>query len=65
MTDLDILLQRLKNMDETLTEIHRIVMSLNEQWNAPSDMMDAVEGAMKDKGFSIRPPKGTTGPEDV
>jgi len=60
---IDAILRALIKIDQSLTEIHRIVTDLHEQWNKPSDMSDVVGEAIR--GTSMKPPKGTTGPEDV
>jgi hypothetical protein len=57
----DVLKKRLEGIDDYLAEIHRIVMDLHKQWNAPSDMTDAIEEAMKNK--VIRPSRRIIDPE--
>lgn len=52
---LERILARLRLMDETMTEIHRIVMGLHEQWNTPSSM-EIPEEALKEKDKPIGEP---------
>ena len=46
--------KRLARMQEFLEEIHRIVMSLHEQWNRPSSM-DIPAEALKEKEIRAAP----------